>query len=130
MGLSADVPGGHVILKANGNFLQSMNARLGEDPLELDEVAPPYFVDTGGLPEPVRRVKAKTPPVKLGKQATVFFPRVHLRYYHHRIGRWHRQQIFHRVHLRYCHQRVGSVGQEHPSDAHTDLVLLRAKSHQ
>ena len=71
MGLSADVPGGHVILKTNGNFLQTLNVRLGEDPPDIDDVAPPYFVDKGGLPEPVRRVKGKTPPVKLGKQATV-----------------------------------------------------------
>ena len=63
MGTSADVSGGHVVLKANGQFLQTLNIRLGEEPPRLDDLSPPYFVDEDGLPVPVRRVRHKTKPV-------------------------------------------------------------------
>ena len=63
MGTSADVSGGHVVLKANGQFLQTLNIRMGEEPPRLDDLSPPYFVDEDGLPVPVRRVRHKTKPV-------------------------------------------------------------------
>ena len=68
LGMSADVAGGHVILKANGQFLQTLSVRLGEEPPSIDEVAPPYFVDEDGLPVPVRRVRTKTKPVIFGSE--------------------------------------------------------------
>ena len=37
--------GGHVILKVSGQFLQTLNVRLGEEPPKLDDLSPPYFVD-------------------------------------------------------------------------------------
>ena len=40
MSVSADVTGGHVVLKGNGNFIQTLNVRRGEDPPGLDDVAP------------------------------------------------------------------------------------------
>ena len=66
MGVSADVAGGHVILKGNRHFIQTLNVRKGEGPPRLDDVAPPYFVDKEGLPEPVKTVKGKTAPVVMG----------------------------------------------------------------
>ena len=65
---SADVAGGHVILKANGQFLQTLNVRLGEEPPSMDESTPPYFVDEDGLPVPVRRVRKKTKPVTFSSE--------------------------------------------------------------
>ena len=55
-----------VILKANGQFLQTLNVRLGEEPSSMDEVTPPYFVDEDGLPVPVRRARTKAKPVTFG----------------------------------------------------------------
>ena len=60
LGASSDLTGGHIILKANDQFLQTLNVQLGEEPPKIDESSPPYFVDGDGLSLPIRRIRQKT----------------------------------------------------------------------